>query len=342
MSQDSRTGVALINVGTPDAPTPAALRKYLRQFLGDPRVLDMPAIARWLLLELVILPRRPRASAQAYAKIWTPEGSPLAVHTDALARELEAQLGGAPVEVGMGAGSPSIEHALSTLRARGARRIVCVPLFPQNAEATTGSVRAELARCLRPEDDAHIVPWFYDDPGFLRAWHATAAATLRDFGPDHVLLSYHGLPERQLQKSDASGTRCLVRPDCCDLADSASSGCYRAQCCATTRGLIDTLGLDPERVSTSFQSRLGRAVWMRPYTDDKLRELAAAGVRKLAVLCPSFVADCLETLEEIGMRGAEQWREHGGKEFELVACPNSRPEMADALAGLVARALPLS
>jgi ferrochelatase len=339
MALEPGTGVLLINLGTPDAPTPAALRRYLREFLGDPGVIDLPAPARWLLLELVILPRRPKTSAHAYQQIWLPEGSPLRVHTLALGGALATRLDATPVEVGMRYGSPSLGDALESLRQRGARRFVFLPLFPHSAEATTGSIRGELSRLLAPGETARWMPRFYDDPGFLEAWRETAAPVLEEFEPDHVLVSYHSLPERHLRRADPQGTRCLTRADCCEAAASAASGCYRAQCYATTRCLQASLGLDPAHLSTSFQSRLGRARWIQPYTDEALRELAERGVRRLAVLCPSFVADCLETLEEIGIRGAAQWRELGGEQLRLVPCPNASPAMADALARLADRAV---
>lgn len=213
MSFDASTGVLLINLGTPDAPTPAALRRYLRQFLGDPRVLVMPAPVRWLLVEFVILPRRPRQSAEAYQKIWTPEGSPLLVQMNALGRAVEERLDGTPVEIGMRYGSPSIADGLQRLRDRGVERFVLLPMFPQQTEAVTGSIRAECERLLSDPNQARWIDDFYDDPGFLAAWREAAADVLREFGPDHVLLSYHGLPKRQIEGSDPLGGHCLTRPD---------------------------------------------------------------------------------------------------------------------------------
>jgi len=339
MALERDTGLLLINLGTPDAPTPAALRRYLREFLGDPYVIDLPALTRWLLLELVILPRRPRASARAYQQIWTAEGSPLRVHTFALAKALASRLEGVPVEVGMRYGTPSLASSLEALRARGARRFVFLPLFPHSAAATTGSVQAELGRLLATAESARWVPRFYNDPDFVEAWRETIAPTLDEFEPDHVLASYHGLPERQVHRADPRGDRCLVHAGCCEAADAAPNGCYRAQCYATTHCLQTSLDLDPERVSTAFQSRLGRTAWIQPYTDDRLRELAERGVRRLAVVCPSFVTDCLETLEEIGIRASATWRELGGEELRLVPCPNSSGTMAAALARLAERAV---
>jgi ferrochelatase len=341
LALEADTGVLLINLGTPAAPETGAVRRHLREFLGDPRVIDLPAPLRWLLLELVILPRRPRRSAEAYRKIWTDAGSPLMVYTQALARELEARLAGAPVEVGMRYGEPSLSSGLAALRARGARRFVALPLFPQTAEATTGSVRDALLRALAPDEEMRWVPSFYADAGFLEALRESMGPALDAFAPDHVLASYHGLPERQVRRADTSGERCLRAADCCDAPAAAAAGCYRAQCYATTRGLQTTLGLDPARLTTAFQSRLGRSVWIQPYTDEVIGELAQRGVRRLAVLCPSFVTDCLETLEEIGIRAAEQWQGLGGEELLLAPCPNASPAMADALARLAEQAVEL-
>jgi ferrochelatase len=185
-----------------------------------------------------------------------------------------------------------------------------------------------------------VVGAFYDEPGFIEAFASSARPLIEDFAPDHVLMSYHGLPEDQLRRSDTLGERCLAKVDCCDAKDAPGRGCYRAQCLATSRALIDALGLDAPRCSTSFQSRLGRTPWIRPYTDELLPELAERGVRRLAVLSPAFVADCLETLEELGIRLREQWTELGGEAMLLCPCPNGDPEWARALAQLVQRHVP--
>ena len=331
------TGVLLVNLGTPDAPTPAALRRYLREFLMDGRVIDLPTVARWLLVPGVILPRRPRRSAAAYRAIWSEAGSPLLVHSQALAGELQTALGpDYRVELGMRYGTPSMAEALDRLLDAGVADggLVLAALFPHKAEATTGSGLAlseELfaERGLAPP---RVVPPFYAEPGFARAWRAATGDTLRAFAPDHVLLSYHGLPERQVQAADATGKHCLRTADCCAQAGPAAANCYRAQCLATTHALIPALQLEPDQVSSSFQSRLGRTPWIRPYTDEVLPQLAESGVRRLAVACPSFAVDCLETLEEIGIRAREQWLGLGGEAFELLPCPNAQPVFAAALA----------
>jgi ferrochelatase len=334
-----RTGVLLVNLGTPRAPTPAAVRRYLREFLMDPRVLDIPWPARWLLVHAAILPTRPRRSAEAYAKIWTREGSPLLVHGRALAAALGQALGpGFVVELAMRYGEPRVGDALDRLRETNVARLLLVPLYPQWAESSSGSSAAHAAaeharrRGLPPLE---ILPEFFDLPGFAQAWHAVAAPVLADFRPDHVLFSYHGLPERQIRRADPTGQWCFASPACCDVLTDANRRCYRAQCFATTRSLAPALGLDAARASTSFQSRLGRTPWIRPFTDERLPELRRAGAKRLAVLCPAFVADCLETLEEIGLRARDQWLALGGEDLRLVPSLNAHPVFVEALAGWV-------
>jgi ferrochelatase len=333
------TAVLLVNLGTPRSPRPRDVRRYLREFLSDPRVLDMPAPLRFLLLELVILPFRPRRSALAYQKIWTPAGSPLLVHGRALASALAAELGeGYAVELAMRYGEPSIREALEKLAARTPVRLIALPLYPQYSTAATGSSLAKLASehaRLGGLPPLETLDAFYAEPAFIAAFAEVARERLAAFRPDFVLFSYHGLPERQLTALDRSGRHCLATPGCCDAIGTANRDCYRAQCFATTRALAASLALTPERFATSFQSRLGRTPWIRPYTDLLLPELAAKGVRRLAILCPAFVADCLETLEEIGIRARAQWRALGGDELLLVPSLNAEPAWTQAIAGWV-------
>jgi ferrochelatase len=331
-----RTGVLLVNLGTPDSPQPRDVRRYLREFLSDPRVIDLPAPARWLLLHAVILPFRPRASARAYQQIWTPAGSPLLLHGRALQAALASTLGDAyVVELGMRYGNPSLREALSRLNAADVVRILALPLFPQHSEAARESAIAKLASevARAPETPpVETLPPFYDERRFVAAVASVSKPRLETIRPDFVLMSYHGLPERQVRAGDRSGEHCLVREDCCDAVGSRNRDCYRAQCFATTRAVAAALDLAPGGYATSFQSRLGRTPWIRPYTDEVLADLAARGVRRLAVLCPSFVADCLETLEEIAIRGRERWLELGGEALEAVPCVNAAPAWVDAVA----------
>jgi ferrochelatase len=331
------TGVLILNLGTPASPAPADVRRYLRQFLSDPYVIDLAAPLRRLLLEAVILPFRPRRSAEAYAKIWTPAGSPLRVHGLALRDRLAAALGtGFAVELGMRYGEPALTGAVARLREAGARRVVVRPLFPQYSRAATRSALDAAAAALGAHPEltwAVVREDFHAEPGFVAALAGVAAPRLTRFRPDHVLMSYHGLPERQIRRTDPSGRHCLADASCCDAVTEVNRRCYRAQCFATSRALAAALELAPDAWSTSFQSRLGTTPWIRPYTDHVLPELRGRGVARLAVLCPSFVADCLETLEEIGIRGRAQWRELGGEALELVPCLNADPAWAETLAG---------
>ncbi len=343
MMTDSRpTGVLLLQLGTPDSTEVSDVRIYLREFLSDPRVLDMPRLARALLLNAVILPFRPRRSAEQYEKIWTGEGSPLTIHTEALTSKVQEILGdGYRVVYGMRYKNPPISQAIDQLMAAGCDRIVALPLFPQYASASTGSALEktfEVVGGLYNVPDIATVGAFYDDMGFVRAVAEVAGPYLEAFQPDHVLFSYHGLPEKQVKKSDPTGEWCLSGVNCCDRMVDANRFCYRAQCFATTRGVVADLGLDAAKFSTTFQSRLAGQKWIEPYTDVGLPKLYESGVRRIAVLTPSFTADCLETLEEIGIRLRTQWEELGGGEFLVVPCVNAEPVWASAVADMVRKA----
>jgi ferrochelatase len=332
------TGLLLINLGTPDAPTPRAVRRYLREFLSDPHVIDINPVGRWLLLHLVILPFRPRKSAEAYRKIWSERGSPLLFHGRDLEAAVRARLGPDwTVALAMRYGAPSIADGLAALRAAGATRVVAAPLYPQYALSSTLTSR-QLVERLAGDVELRFVPAFYDDAGYLDAFAAVGRPVLAAERPDHVLFSFHGLPERHVRKTDATGAHCLAADTCCDAIVDANRDCYRAQCYATARSLAARLGLAAGSWSVSFQSRLGRTPWIRPYTDLVLPELAARGVKRLAVFCPAFVADCLETLEEIGLRAEAQFRAAGGERLALVPSLNATPAWADAVCALATRA----
>lgn len=337
-----RSGALLLNLGTPDSPSVPDVRRFLREFLSDPRVIDISAPARWLLLNLVILPFRPRKSAAAYAKVWTPEGSPLLIHSRALANAVGEELGSDwVVSLGMRYGQPTIASALARLRQANVSRVVALPLFPQYSEAATASALAKLAEEMQRWDDAPplaTIHEFYDAPSFTRSVADAAQESLRGFAADFVLFSYHGLPERHVLAKDPSGAHCLASDDCCASIAEANRSCYRAHCFATTRAVAKILALEPDRHATAFQSRLGRTPWIRPFTDHILVDLAARGVKRLAILCPSFTADCLETLEEIGIRAAEQWSGLCGGQLELIPAVNARPDWARAVARMIRNA----
>lgn len=335
-------GLLLLNLGTPDRPRPREVRRYLREFLSDPRVLDIAAPLRALLLNLIILPVRPRRSAAAYAKIWTDRGSPLLFHSQDLQAAVQARLGDTwRVRLGMRYGSPSVRSALHALLDEGAvDRLVVLPLYPQHSSAATGSSIEEVFRVLAQRwvvPSVQIVEPFFDDPGFLRAFVAQGRPVLDQVRPDHVLFSFHGLPERHLTKSEDCGSYCLRQEDCCAAVGAQNRSCYRAQCFATARKLASQLAIEPDRYTVCFQSRLGRTPWIKPHTDAVLPELRRRGVRRVVVFCPAFVADCLETLEEIGIRAREDFLREGGEELALVPSLNSSSEWVDAVIAMVQR-----
>jgi protoporphyrin/coproporphyrin ferrochelatase len=330
------TGLLLINLGTPDEPTSPAVRRYLREFLSDPRVIDINAVGRKLLLELVILPRRPAQSARAYQSIWDPvRGSPLLFHSRDLAAGVAAALGPAwRVELAMRYGNPSIPAGLAALRTAAVDRIVVLPLFPQYASSSTGTAVARVFELAQREVNVpaiEVVPAFYAHTGFVDAFAAVARAPIA--GADHVLFSFHGLPEHHMIASDPSKAHCLKTETCCDRIVEVNRDCYRAQCFATAREISSRLDLAGDRWSVSFQSRLGRRPWIKPYTDVVLPELARR-TKRVAVMCPAFVADCLETVEEIGIRGRELFKASGGEDLTLVPSLNATPAWIAAVADL--------
>ncbi|OLF51891.1 ferrochelatase [Pseudomonas chlororaphis] len=327
----------LVNLGSPASTSVADVRSYLNQFLMDPYVIDLPWPVRRLLVSLILI-KRPEQSAHAYASIWWDEGSPLVVLSRRLQHVMSREWKHGPVELAMRYGEPSIESALLRLVAQGQKRITLAPLYPQFADSTVTTVVEEARRVIRDKKldvQLSVLQPFYDQPEYLDALVASAAPHLQqDF--DHLLLSFHGLPERHLQKLNP-GHR--LEGDCCrDAAPEVAATCYRGQCLSSARAFAERMGLSDGKWSVSFQSRLGRAKWIEPYTEARLDELARQGVKKILVMCPAFVADCIETLEEIGDRGREQFREAGGEELVLVPCLNDDPQWARALSTLCERA----
>lgn len=327
-------GVLLVNLGTPASTSVADVRAYLKTFLTDPYVIDLPWALRQLIVRAFILPLRPRRSAEAYEKIWDAAGpgtgSPLMHHSLALRDALRARLADTPCELAMRYGEPSLDRAIADLGARGVNQIRLVCLYPQHADSTRQTT-IEAVRAQLPAGMSLIVqPPFFDDPGYLDA----LAAVIRRHLPercDHLLLSYHGLPERHLTRTDPTGSHCLASPDCCETPSTAHATCYRHQARQTSRALARRLGLADDRWSTSYQSRLGRMPWLSPYTDEVLESLPDRGIRHLAVACPAFVADNLETLEEIGMTGRDIFLAAGGESFTLIPCLNDDPAWTDVV-----------
>ncbi|MBK5537055.1 ferrochelatase [Pseudomonas sp. TH05] len=330
----------LVNLGSPASTSVADVRSYLNQFLMDPYVIDLPWPVRRLLVSLILI-KRPEQSAHAYASIWWEDGSPLVVLSRRLQQAMTAQWTQGPVELAMRYGEPSIESTLVRLVAQGQKKITLAPLYPQFADSTVTTVIEEARRVIRDRKldvQLSILQPFYDQPEYLDAL-VTSAKPYLEQEHDHLLLSFHGLPERHLTKLDPTGQHCFKNADCCKNASpQVLATCYRAQCLRTAELFAERLGLVPGTWSVSFQSRLGRAKWIEPYTEARLDELAKQGAKKILVMCPAFVADCIETLEEIGDRGLEQFREAGGEELVLVPCLNDNPQWAKALNTLCERA----
>jgi protoporphyrin/coproporphyrin ferrochelatase len=331
----SRKGVLLVNLGSPDSPSVRDVRRYLRQFLMDGRVMDLSYVPRFLLVHGCILPFRPKESAEAYHKIWWKEGSPLVVITRRVGEQLRERLG-LPVEISMRYQNPSISEAVQRLESRGVEELVIVPLFPHYAMSSYETAVEEAKKVLAKSGVKRwsVVPPFYEDPEYIAALVGSASEYLRG-EYDHLLFSFHGLPERHLRKSDPTGRHCLATPDCCASPSPARATCYRAQCFRTVEAFVEKAGVT--KYSVAFQSRLGKDPWLRPYTDHEIVRLAQDGVRRMLVICPAFVSDCLETIEEIGMRGKEMFVGAGGLSFDLIPCLNEHPLWLAALARLANR-----
>jgi protoporphyrin/coproporphyrin ferrochelatase len=338
----STVGVLLINLGTPAGADRKSVRAYLSEFLSDPYVIDLPTPWRQLLVKGLILPFRPKTSAHAYQQIWTPEGSPLLVHSRRLAAVLTQALGeNYTVALGMRYGEPSIAQGLRQLQ--HCRRLLILPLFPQYSSAATESALAktsvELQNNFHFPDGVTVLHSFFDQPSFIDAWKTVILENSPSPPPQVWVFSYHGLPLRHLQKMGCDATACLNNGDC--LASPAAEACYRRQCLKTSELLAKALQLTPDQYRVAFQSRLGRTPWLPPYTDQLLTELSTQGVERLGVVCPSFVVDCLETLEEIGIRARTQWHRLGGAQLTLIPCLNTHPTWVRGLAALLTKQLPL-
>jgi ferrochelatase len=328
----AKTGLVLLNIGTPASYEVADVKKYLKKFLMDKDVINLPYPLRWILVNAIIVPRRAPYSAANYKKVWLSEGSPLKVHTEDFAQKLQESLSSDYiVRIGMRYSDPSIENAMKDLQSLGVERILLAPLFPQEADATTGSCVKEARKShkkLQMTVPLDVLPSFFALEEFIDPSVKSVEKSLEGHGVDHYLFSFHGLPESHVKKNAG----CLENKNCCLEKNACHKPCYRAQCFATASKMAELLKLEKNQWSVSFQSRLGRAEWLKPSTDSKLEELAQTGKEKLAVLCPSFVADCIETLEEIGIGGKELFHSKGGKAFHLVSCLNDDDQWAQGFA----------
>ncbi len=334
-----RIGVLLLNLGTPDSADVGAVKRYLKVFLDDPRVIDLPSWMRKILLYVCILPFRPKQSAKAYQAIWDKEkGSPLLFHTSDLAKSLQLALPASyHVAFGMRYGSPSIQSALDNLLQKECDSIMVLPLFPQYSSAATGSALQQVLEEVAKRGNIPaltLLPPFYQEPWYIEAKAALIAPFLTE-KTDKVIFSYHSLPQRQIKKTgSACDTACLQNVPCQAIEDT-TRWCYRAQCYQTSRLLAEKLQLGISDYSVAFQSRLGRTVWIGPDIQTLFSTLIQDNVRNIVIACPSFVADCLETLEEIGIRAQESWHRLGGEKLTLVPCLNAHPNWVNALSQMV-------
>lgn len=328
-------GVLLVNLGTPDSPSVSDVRRYLRQFLMDNRVIDIPFINRWLLINLIIVPFRGPKSAAEYQKLWDERGSPLKYYGEDLTENVQSELGEEyKVVLAMRYQNPSIQKGLAELRAAGVTSIKVIPLFPHYASASTGSVIEEVMRCMvdwqvLPKLD--FVSQFYNHPALIETFADLAKAKMATTDYDHFVFSYHGIPERHIIKTEIKN--CSFG-DCCNKCDSKNQYCYRAQCFETTREMMKALDLPEDKVTTCFQSRLGKTPWIQPYTDDVLEDLAKKGVKKILAFSPAFVADCLETIFEVGETYKDDFIAAGGEQWDLVESLNVNPKWVSGVADM--------
>jgi ferrochelatase len=330
-------GVLLVNLGSPDSPCVPDVRRYLNEFLMDSRVIDVAWPIRRFIVGTILI-NRPKETGHAYEKIWLKEGSPLIVTSKNVLKELQPRVK-MPIELAMRYQNPTIELGLRNLAGQGVDDLLLIPLFPHYAmssfETAVERVK-ELARKIAPKMRITIQPPFYKDVDFIGALVSSAEEYLKkDY--DYLLFSYHGLPERQIKKTDPTGTHCLMSENCCEAASPAHATCYRAQCFQTTQAFVQKAGVPAGKYSTSFQSRLGKDPWLKPYTDIEFERLARQGVKKLLVICPAFVSDCLETIEEIGIRGRDTFVQAGGKELSRIPCLNEHPLWVKALENMVTK-----
>jgi len=322
-----KRGLLLINLGTPKSADISEVKGYLSEFLTDKRVIDLPALLRYLLVYAFILPFRAKRSAKAYQSIWTEQGSPLLYNSHNLINQLQHAPGSeCNIALGMRYGEPSIKHALKSLQ--HCESITVMPLYPQYSSAASGSSIEEVMRIISSWElipSLTVIRDFFQHPAYIKAQSQIIKANLPEH--EYILFSYHGIPERQIIKG---GCKSVCTQACPALIDK-NQGCYKAQCHQSTRLLAKELALTASCYSTAFQSRLGKTPWIKPYTDDMLAELAAKGIKKLVIVCPSFVADCLETLEEIGIRAKKNWQTLGGEQLTLIPCMNDDPLWINAI-----------
>ncbi len=336
----SKQGILLVNLGTPDSPSVSDVRRYLDEFLMDERVIDINAVGRTFLVKGIIVPFRGPKSAKTYQKVWTENGSPLLFYSVRAAELLQKKLGdGYCVALGMRYQNPSIASALEKLKAAGVKSIKVIPLFPQYASATTGSVHQKVMELLSKWQTIPSISFlnsYHDEPGMIEIF----AANGLKYQPetfDHIIFSFHGLPQRQLIKADDSKKHCLQSADCCSRLTDVNRFCYSAQCHNTARLIAERLSIPKEKYTVTFQSRLGKDPWAQPYTSEVIHSLGKGGAKRLLVFSPAFVADCLETIYEIAEEYDLEFKALGGEKVQLVESLNDKAEWIDVLAQLSVR-----
>jgi ferrochelatase len=333
----AKRAIILMNLGSPDSTEAPDVKRYLTEFLMDGKVIDYPWLFRKILVQGIIVPTRTNNSAEAYKAIWTKDGSPLIHLTRELQQALQQQVK-EPVEIAMRYGNPSMEQAYERLLAKmpGLEEVIAIPLYPHYAMAsyeTAVEYAKEIYRKKKYSFSLRFIRPFYNEPLYLQALSEKIRPFLaKDY--DHILFSYHGIPARHIRKTDPTHHHCLSSPSCCATPSPAHSRCYRHQCFTTTKEVVRMLNIPEGKYSNSFQSRLGKG-WLEPFTDIRLEEMPGEGIKKLLILCPAFVSDCLETLEEIAIRGKETFIEAGGEQYEMIPCLNADPLWVNALTGWV-------
>ncbi len=330
-------GVLLVNLGSPDSPTPRAVKPYLDEFLMDERVIDVPKWLRNIIVRGIILRTRPKKSAEAYSKIWWEEGSPLVVISERFQTKLKSHTS-IPVALGMRYGSMTIKNALKELADQGVSQVLLVPLYPHYAMSSYETVVVKAMEEQQrhfPKIRLTTLPAFYKNQDYIKVLSESISSGLEGFEYDHILFSYHGIPERHIRKSDPTRFHCKIDGQCCNTNSVAHNTCYRHQCFDTTKKVVAHMGLSHDKVSNSFQSRLPNDPWLKPYTDFEFERLAKEGVENLAVITPAFVSDCLETLEEIAMEGKEQFIEAGGKNYKHIPCLNDNEGWVKVMANWI-------
>ncbi len=329
----AKKGILLMNLGSPDSTEVKDVRKYLKEFLMDERVIDIPYAVRYILINGIIVPFRAPKSAEAYKSVWTKEGSPLVALTKQLQKALQLKVS-QPVEVAMRYGNPTPQQAFDNLQKNNPdlEEVLAIPLYPHYAMSSFETA-VESAKEVHQKNNypfkLNFLKPFYNEPNYINALAENIHPYLQN-QHDHILFSYHGVPGRHIRKSDTTGSHCLATTNCCDVASPAHAHCYRHQVFTTTRLVMEKLNIPKNQYSISFQSRLGKG-WLQPFTDKRLLEMPKEGIKKLLILCPAFVSDCLETLEEIDMRGKEEFLKAGGETFTMIPCLNTNAQWIDVI-----------